>query len=206
MKYTQVLRLISIAGLLVGLETRAATEPLSSSVGYGADPILPEPQHKLIPTVKIAPAVGWKTGVTPIAAAGLKVNALAIGLDHPRWLYVLPNGDVLVAETNAPPKPDDGKGLKAWIMKKEMSRAGAGGPTATLTNWRSDSSLRVPDPFLMCALAPPPASAIRQLDRATVAPARAAESLLSWVPAWPTSTGRAQDSNPPYKPADQLPY
>jgi len=58
------------------------------------------------------------------------VKALAGGLDHPRWLYVLPNGDVLVAETNAPPKPDDGKGLKAWIMKKEMSRAGAGAPTA----------------------------------------------------------------------------
>ena len=84
----------------------------------------------LIPTVKIAPAVGWKTGATPIAAAGLKVNALASGLDHPRWLYALPNGDVLVAETNAPSKPEDGKGLKAWIMKKEMSRAGAGAPTA----------------------------------------------------------------------------
>ena len=130
MNYIRVFHLISIAGLLVGLETGAATEPLSSPMGYGADPILPEPQHSLIPTVKIAPAVGWKNGATPLAATGLKVKALAVGLDHPRWLYVLPNGDVLVAETNAPPKPDDGKGIRGWIMKKMMSRAGAGTPTA----------------------------------------------------------------------------
>ena len=49
---------------------------------------------------------------------GMAVNAFATGLDHPRWLYVLPNGDVLVAETNAPPKPDDGKGIKGWIAKQ----------------------------------------------------------------------------------------
>ena len=52
------------------------------------------------------------------------------GLDHPRWLYVLPNGDVLVAETNAPPKPDDGKGIKGWFMKLFMAKAGAGAPSA----------------------------------------------------------------------------
>ena len=69
----------------------------------------------LIPTVEIAPAVGWPAGATPAAAAGLTVTAFASGLDHPRWLYVLPNGDVLVAETNAPAKPDDAKGLKGWI-------------------------------------------------------------------------------------------
>jgi glucose/arabinose dehydrogenase len=50
--------------------------------------------------------------------------------DHPRWIYVLPNGDVLVAETNAPPKPDDAKGIKGWIMGWMMKRAGAGGPSA----------------------------------------------------------------------------
>jgi len=62
--------------------------------------------------------------LTPRAAAGLAVNAFATGLDHPRWLYVLPNGDVLVAETNAPPKPEDNKGLKGWLMKRFMKRAG----------------------------------------------------------------------------------
>ena len=130
MKNVRLLLLLFVACLLSGLMARSEPTHPALVAGFGPDPFLPEPQHKLIPTVKIAPAVGWKTGATPIAAAGLKVNALAVGLDHPRWLYVLPNGDVLVAETNAPPKPDDGKGLKACIMKKEMSRAGAGAPTA----------------------------------------------------------------------------
>src|SRR3954453_18357092 len=52
------------------------------------------------------------------------------GLDHPRNVYVLPNGDVLVAETNAPPKPDDNPGLRARIPRLIMNRAGAGGPSA----------------------------------------------------------------------------
>jgi glucose/arabinose dehydrogenase len=66
----------------------------------------------------------------PTPMAGLAVTALATGLDHPRWVYVLPNGDVLVAESNAPPKPEDGQGIKGWFMKKIMGRAGAGAPTA----------------------------------------------------------------------------
>ena len=60
----------------------------------------------------------------------MRVAAFAGKLDHPRWLYVLPNGDVLVAETNAPPKPDDAKGIKGWIMGLVMKRAGAGVPSA----------------------------------------------------------------------------
>jgi glucose/arabinose dehydrogenase len=130
MKNTRLISLLFVACSLSGLVVRGEPVQPAPVMGYGPDPVLPEPQHKLIPTVKIAPAVGWKAGATPIAAAGLKVNALAVGLDHPRWLYVLPNGDVLVAETNAPPKPDDGKGIKAWIMKKEMANAGADVPTA----------------------------------------------------------------------------
>jgi len=130
MKSARLPLLPIVAWLLSGLVASGAPPQPAPLIGYGPDPVLPEPQHKLIPTVKIAPAVGWKAGAMPIAAAGLKVNALAVGLDHPRWLYVLPNGDVLVAETNAPPKPDDGKGIKAWIMKKEMASAGAGVPTA----------------------------------------------------------------------------
>jgi glucose/arabinose dehydrogenase len=90
---------------------------------------LPEPNKTLIPTVNIAPAIGWPDGTKPTAAAGTQVAAFAEGLDHPRWLYVLPNGDVLVAETNAPPKPEDGKGIKGWVMKKVMGRAGAGVPS-----------------------------------------------------------------------------
>ena len=105
-----------------------ATLPVAE--GTGPTPTLPEPNPKLIPTVKIAKAIGWPTGEKPTAAAGLAVGAFSVGLDHPRWLYVLPNGDVLVAETNSPPKPDDGKGIKGAVMKAVMKRAGAGVPSA----------------------------------------------------------------------------
>jgi glucose/arabinose dehydrogenase len=83
-----------------------------------------------LPTINTAPAEGWAQDEAPIAAAGLEVNSFASGLDHPRWLLVLPNGDVLVAETDAPPKPADGKGLRGWIMKHVMRRAGSGLPSA----------------------------------------------------------------------------
>jgi glucose/arabinose dehydrogenase len=105
-----------------------ATLPLRT--GMGVSPQLPKPNPTLIPTVDIAPAVGWPAGATPTAADGFKVNAFVARLDHPRWLYVLPNGDVLVAETNAPPKPEDGKGIKGAVMKAVMKKAGAGVPSA----------------------------------------------------------------------------
>ena len=75
---------------------------LPQGADIGPEPQLKEPAKTLIPTVHIAKATGWPAGVTPTAAAGLAVNAFATGLDHPRWLHVLPNGDVLVAESNAP--------------------------------------------------------------------------------------------------------
>jgi glucose/arabinose dehydrogenase len=118
--------LIVLAG---GLAACGETATLQVSDGTGPSPRLPEPNQTLIPTVNIAPAIGWPEGVKPTAAPGTQVVAFAEGLDHPRWLYVLPNGDVLVAETNAPPKPDDGKGIRGWIMGKAMDRAGAGVPS-----------------------------------------------------------------------------
>ena len=78
---------------------------LSPGADVGSDPILVSPVKTLVPTVDIAPARGWPPGGKPLAAAGLAVNAYASGLDHPRWLHVLPNGDVLVAESNAPRQP-----------------------------------------------------------------------------------------------------
>ncbi len=98
---------------------------LSVSDGTGPLPTLPPPVASVLPTVHIAPAQPWPSGMGPTAASGMQVAAFASGLAHPRWLYVLPNGDVLVAETNAPPKPEDGKGIKAWVMGLVMQRAGA---------------------------------------------------------------------------------
>jgi len=80
--------------------------------------------------VHVVTAKGWTNGARPTAADGLAVTAFAQGLEHPRWLYVLPNGDVLVAETNAPPRPDDGKGLKGWFFKRFQKKAGGAVPSA----------------------------------------------------------------------------
>jgi glucose/arabinose dehydrogenase len=103
---------------------------LPLSAGVGPDPTLPPPNRTVVPTLHIAPARGWPEGGKPVAAAGTTVTAFATGLDHPRWLHVLPNGDVLVAESNAPPKPEDYKGIKGWITKLMMKRAGSGAPSA----------------------------------------------------------------------------
>ena len=120
--------LISAVALTVAACGEMATLPLSA--GIGPSPKLPPPNKTLIPTVNIAPAKGWPPGATPQAAAGMRVAAFARDLDHPRWLYVLPNGDVLVAETNAPPKPDAGFSFKGWVMGMVMKRAGAAVPSA----------------------------------------------------------------------------
>jgi len=99
---------------------------LPVSDGTGPSPRLPAPDKAMFPTVNIAKAAAWQPGAMPKAATGLQVKAFAEGLDHPRWLYVLPNGDVLVAETNAPKRPDEGKGFKGRIQDFVMKRAGAG--------------------------------------------------------------------------------
>ena len=100
------------------------------AAGQGPHPVLPPEQHKLFPTVEIAKSIGWSQGEAPTPAPGLQVAAFARGLDHPRWLLPLPNGDVLVAETNAPPKPDDGGGIKGWFQKFFIKRAGGASPSA----------------------------------------------------------------------------
>ena len=106
------------------------TSRIPEAAQTGPNPELPAPQSSLLPTVNIAPAKGWPEGATPKAAPGFAVAAYAAGLDHPRWVYVLPNGDVLVAETAAPQRPEGGKGIKGWVMKKYMQRAGSAVPSA----------------------------------------------------------------------------
>jgi len=120
----------SAGGVALALAACAAPTSEPVSVAMGVDPSLEKPSAALLPTVKTAEAVGWSAGQMPVAAEGLEVTAFATGLDHPRWLNVLPNGDVLVAETNAPPKPDDAKGVKGFFMSEAMKKAGAVTPTA----------------------------------------------------------------------------
>lgn len=120
----------TLLATVIGLEACAGGTALPVAAGFGPDPQLPAPSQGLLPTVNIAPASSWPEGATPVAAAGLRVQAFATGLDHPRWLYRLPNGDILVAESNAPPKPEDKKGgLRGWVMGKVMAKAGAGVPS-----------------------------------------------------------------------------
>jgi glucose/arabinose dehydrogenase len=103
---------------------------LSVADGTGPTPALPAPRSSLLPTVLIAPARGWPADTTPAAADGLEVKAFARELDHPRWLLVLPNGDVLVAESNAPRAKDPKWSLRGWFVARGMSKAGAGVPSA----------------------------------------------------------------------------
>ena len=135
MKSTRLLSGLLV--LIIAACGEMATLPISA--GTGPQPILPAPQRSLIPTVNIAPAKGWLVGTAPVAAPGTRVAAFASGLDHPRWLYVLPNGDVLVAETNAPPKPDDARGIRGWVMGLMMTRAGARVPSANRITLLRDS-------------------------------------------------------------------
>ena len=107
----------------------AGKAKLPEASGTGPHPVLPAPERALVPTVNVVTAKGWGDSGAP-TAEGRRVTAFARSLEHPRWLYVLPNGDVLVAETNAPPRPDDNKGIKGWFFKKEQKKAGGAVPSA----------------------------------------------------------------------------
>lgn len=135
--YTFLLPILGTTVLVTGCAS-SSQYPINES--YGPEPKLPEPKTSLFPTVNIAPAQGWPSGVMPTPAEGLKVKAFAKGLEHPRWLYVLPNGDVLVAETDAPPKPEDSKGIKGKIMTFVMRRAGSSHPSANRISLLRDTN------------------------------------------------------------------
>ena len=117
----------ALVALLVGLvSTNTVSAQESPPFEFGPSPTLGAPEKSLIPTLHIAKAIGWPAGGKPIAATGTSVDAFARDLDHPRWLYVLPNGDVLVAESDAPSKPEDTKGISGKVHKLVMKRAGSG--------------------------------------------------------------------------------
>ena len=126
------------AAMALWLTACGDTAKLSPDAETGPTPSLPAPSHALLPTVNVAPVVGWTDTAGPVAPDGFAVTALARGLDHPRTVYTLPNGDVLVVESNKPPKPegshDGGSGplaqAKQWVTGMVMKRAGAGVPSA----------------------------------------------------------------------------
>jgi glucose/arabinose dehydrogenase len=130
--------------LLVTALTLAAcgdTARLGVEAGVGPAPVLPKPVTAAIPTVEVADATGWSVGQMPVAAPGLRVQPFAEGLDHPRWLHILPNGDVLVAETASPGTDKSGKGtIKGFFMKMFMKKAGSAVPSANRISLLRDAN------------------------------------------------------------------
>jgi glucose/arabinose dehydrogenase len=133
MSTTRTWNLLALPLLVAGLTACSSAEEGSLERGMGATPVLPEPGKSLVPVVNVAPAVGWTEGVTPKGPVGASVTAFATGLDHPRWIHVLPNGDVLVAESNSPESPQavpSNKGIRGFFQKRAMKKAGAATPSA----------------------------------------------------------------------------
>ena len=117
-----------LAGISILACGSAAHLPITA--GLGPAPALPPPRMSIIPTINVVKAKGWAPNAAPVAGDGMRVVAFARGLDHPRWLYVLPNGDVLVAETNAPKRPKDGQGIKGIFFRVFQRKAGGAVPSA----------------------------------------------------------------------------
>ena len=144
-------RLLLLVPIVLCLASCGEEATLPVAAGTGPHPELPPPVQTFLPTVVLARAKGWPDGVTPKPAAGFSVKAFATGLDHPRWLYVLPNGDVLVAESDAPPQPGIG-GISGWLMKMGMRWAGSAVPSANritlLRDADDDGEAETKTPFL----------------------------------------------------------
>jgi glucose/arabinose dehydrogenase len=119
-----------------------ADEPFDIQSQIGPNPVLPEIQQYLFPPMHLSSVVGWKSGETPKVPAGMKIEALATGLQHPRSLYTLPNGDVLVVESKAPPpqpvtRPKD---LVMRFIQKMVTAGGDSGPSNRITLLRYDAT------------------------------------------------------------------
>ena len=131
------LSILAAAALLAGCGEQAK---LPVEAGTGPNPALPPPSQTMLPTVQVAAVRGWDESSVPAAAPGLRAASFADDLDHPRWLYVLPNGDVLVAESNRPPKGEEaGEGVKGFFKRMMMKKAGAGTPSANRITLLRDS-------------------------------------------------------------------
>ncbi len=156
------IRNLTIILLLLGVGTawfltRPDQARLPEAKVSGTAPEISTPRVEAIPTVKIAEPTGWPAGAKPTAASGLTVDRLAEGLDHPRSMLVLPNGDILVAETRGP--KSEGGGLKGWIANKLMSKAGSTGVSANritlLRDSNGDGKIDLKQPFITAGLNSP---------------------------------------------------
>ncbi len=144
--FTIVAVLVLLVVVVAGLSIFGRPAALPPENGYGENPALPNPDQSLIPVINPPNATGWSEGQKPVAAEGMEVAAFATGLDHPRWLYVLPNGDVLVAETNGPERPEDAKGIKGIFFNLFQNKAGGGVPSANrITLFRDADGDGVPE-------------------------------------------------------------
>src|SRR6202050_39959 len=122
--FARIIALIGAVTILWRRSQGAAPQP-----AWGNAPTVPaaKPQGSL-PTLKMPTPKGWSDGQMPVAASGLKVNAFATGLKHPRWIHVLPDGGVLVAEAQQVPEPV--RSVFGYAMQATMRRADALGVSA----------------------------------------------------------------------------
>jgi YD repeat-containing protein len=118
---------LALAGLYVWI-ARGNPSKLESNATAGKVPLLGEPQTEMFPSVGLAKPIGWAANQAPVPAKGLTVSRFVEGLNHPRTMLTLPNGDVLVAETNSPPRKGGG-GVTGFFMKMFLGRVGAGDPS-----------------------------------------------------------------------------
>ncbi len=129
-KHVRNITLIFVALGLIGVWyiTRPDVAQLPLDAVTGPTPQITAGREQIFPTIAVADVDRWKTGEAPVVAPGLVVERFAEGLDHPRNLYTLPNGDILVAETNSPPRKMGG--VEGFVMKWLMGKAGADVPSA----------------------------------------------------------------------------
>lgn len=136
------LRNLTILFIILGIGafyylSQGDTARLPLEATTGVEPDLTNVRKENFPTINVAEADPWGAGEGPVAADGLIVERFADGLDHPRSMLRLPNGDILVAETNSPPRTVGG--IEGWIMRNLMSKAGAGTPSANRITLLRDS-------------------------------------------------------------------
>jgi len=151
-KHVRNITLIFVALGLIGVWyiTRPDIAQLPLDAVTGPTPQITAGREQIFPTIAVADVDRWKTGEAPVVAPGLVVERFAEGLDHPRNLYTLPNGDILVAETNSPPRKMGG--VEGFVMKWLMGKAGADVPSANritlLRDANGDGQAELKTPFL----------------------------------------------------------